>query len=63
MAPKKEVQLKVAEANQDDINKGIVRIDTSYMKALGIRPGNIVEIQGERVTVSIVDRPLPSTLR
>ncbi|RME31842.1 AAA family ATPase [Candidatus Woesearchaeota archaeon] len=57
-----EVKLKVAEAIQDDINKGVVRLDSSYMRELDIRPGNIVEIKGERATVAIADRSLPGDI-
>ncbi len=57
-----EVKLKVAEAIQDDINKGIVRLDSSYMRELDIRPGNIVAIKGERTTVAIADRSLPGDI-
>ncbi len=58
----KEIHLKVAEALQDDVNKGIVRFDSSYMKEIDVRPGNIVEIIGERTTVGIVDRALPGDI-
>ncbi len=57
-----EVKLKVAEAIQDDVNKGIVRLDSSYMREMEIRPGNIVEIKGERATVAIADRSLPGDI-
>lgn len=57
-----EVSLKVAEANQDDINKGVVRIDSSQMREIGIRPGNVVEIHGEGKTVAIADRALPGDI-
>ncbi len=57
-----EVKLKVAEAIQDDVNKGIVRLDSSYMREMDIRPGNIVEIKGERSTVAIADRSLPGDI-
>ncbi|MBU0666297.1 MAG: CDC48 family AAA ATPase [Nanoarchaeota archaeon] len=56
------MKLKVAEAIQDDVNKGIVRIDSSFMRELDVRPGNIVEIQGEIKTVAIVDRALPGDI-
>jgi len=56
------VKLKVAEAIQDDVGKGIVRIDTSIMKRLGISPGDVVEITGEKKTVGIVDRAYPADL-
>jgi transitional endoplasmic reticulum ATPase len=58
----KELKLKVTEALQDDVNKGIVRIDTSFMREIDIRPGNIVEIIGERKTVAIADRALPGDI-
>ncbi|MFH1916387.1 MAG: AAA family ATPase [Nanoarchaeota archaeon] len=56
------IKLKVQEAMQDDVNKGIVRIDSSFMRALDIRPGNIVEIKGGRTTVAIADRSLPGDI-
>ncbi len=59
---KGEVSLKVAEAIQDDVNKGIVRIDTSFMKDIEVNPGDIIEIEGERKTVGIVDRAYPGDL-
>ncbi len=55
-------KLKVAEAIQDDVNKGIVRIDTTNMHDIGVRPGDIVEISGERMTVAIVDRAYPGDI-
>ena len=62
MTEAKELKLKVAEAIQDDVNKGIVRIDSSYMHEIGIRPGDIVEINGERGTVGIADRAYPGDI-
>jgi transitional endoplasmic reticulum ATPase len=65
MVPQKnipEVKLKVAEAVQDDVGKGIVRIDTSLMKEIGVSPGDIVEIKGEKVTIGIVDRAYPADI-
>ncbi len=60
--PKKELKLKVAEAIQDDVNKGIVRIDSSFMQEIDVRVGDIVEIEGERKTVAIADRAYPGDL-
>ncbi|MBW3022018.1 AAA family ATPase, partial [Candidatus Woesearchaeota archaeon] len=60
--PEKDVNLKVAEAVQDDVNKGIVRIDIDYMRKMDIKPGDIVEIEGERKTVAIADRAYPGDL-
>ncbi|MBI2142341.1 AAA family ATPase, partial [Candidatus Woesearchaeota archaeon] len=58
----KELKLKVAEAVQDDVNKGIVRIDTAFMHQIGVRPGDIVEIEGSRKTVAIADRAYPGDI-
>jgi transitional endoplasmic reticulum ATPase len=58
----KELSLKVAEAIQDDVNKGIVRIDTSLMHEINVRPGDIVQVIGERETVGIVDRAYPGDI-
>ncbi len=60
--PEQEIKLKVAEAIQDDVNKGIVRIDNSFMQQIGVRVGNIVEIEGERKTVAITDRAYPGDI-
>ena len=56
----KEVKLKVREAIQEEVYKGIVRIDSQTMREIGIRPGDIVEIEGGRKTVGIADRAYPS---
>ncbi len=61
MAPK-ETKLKVVESIQDDVNKGVVRIDTSYMKDLDLKLGDFVELEGGRKTYAIVDRALPADI-
>jgi transitional endoplasmic reticulum ATPase len=58
----KEVKLKVAEAIQDDVNKGIVRLDSQIMKDLGIQQGAIVEIEGTRKTIALAGRAYPSDI-
>jgi transitional endoplasmic reticulum ATPase len=58
----KLIKLKVLEALQDDAYKGIARIDTEVMRALGLNRGDIVSIQGERETVAIVDRSYPADI-
>lgn len=57
-----EIKLKVAEAVQDDVNKGIIRVDSSLISQLGFKPGDIVEIKGEKNTVSIIDRAYPGDI-
>jgi len=61
MEPKKTV-LNVAEAQQDDVDKGTVRIDSEIMQKADIHQGDIVEIQGERRTVAIAARAFPADL-
>ncbi len=51
-----EVELKVAEAMQNDVGRGIVRIDTRTREILGVATGDIVEIIGKRITAAIVWR-------
>ncbi len=58
----KKIQLKVIESTQDDVNKGVVRMDSVAMKDIGVNPGMIVSIKGERNTVAIVDRALPGDI-
>ena len=58
----KDIKLRVVEAIQDDVNKGIVRIDNTFMRDIDVRPGDIVEIEGERKTVAIADRALPGDI-
>ncbi len=58
----KVLNLKVAEAIQDDVNKGIVRIDSKLMGEIGVKSGDIVEIIGERNTVGIADRAYPGDI-
>jgi transitional endoplasmic reticulum ATPase len=58
----KEILLKVAESVQDDVNKGIVRIDSNFMKQMDANPGDIVEIEGKRKTVAIVGRSYPGDI-
>ncbi|MFT4260955.1 MAG: CDC48 family AAA ATPase [Candidatus Woesearchaeota archaeon] len=57
-----EIKLKVTETIQDDVNKGIVRIDSRYMREIGVREGHFVEIKGQRSTIGIVDRALPGDI-
>jgi len=62
MMEEKEIKLKVAEAVQDDVNRGVVRIDSQYMHEMGVKPGDIIEIEGERKTVCIADRAYPADI-
>ncbi len=61
--PEKELILRVAElpsSQQSDIGIGIVRMDLRRMAEIGVREGDVVEIEGERKTGAIAFRPYPS---
>jgi transitional endoplasmic reticulum ATPase len=57
---KTTIKLKVAEADQRDVGKGIVRIDESFREKLGLKPFDVVEIKGGKSTSALVGRPYPS---
>ncbi len=56
---KEEIKLRVAEALKRDVGRGIVRFDRKYQRQLGVEPGDIVELIGERTTAAIVANPHP----
>ncbi|MCD6358222.1 MAG: CDC48 family AAA ATPase, partial [Thermoproteales archaeon] len=49
----REVRLRVAEARQRDVGRGIARIDRDTMRALGVEAGDAIEIIGKKSTVAI----------
>ena len=48
-----EVQLKIGDARQRDVGRGIARIDQKTMQKLGISAGDVIEIVGKRTTSAI----------
>ena len=48
-----EVQLRVGDARQRDVGRGIARIDQKTMRKLGISAGDVIEIVGKRTTSAI----------
>ncbi len=48
-----ELQLRVGDARQRDVGRGIARIDQRTMQKLGISAGDVVEIVGKRTTAAI----------
>jgi transitional endoplasmic reticulum ATPase len=54
------IKLKVAEADQRDVGKGIVRIGESFREKLRLKPFDVVEIRGGRLTSALIGRPYPS---
>ncbi len=57
-----QIKLKVMEAVQDDVNRGLVKVDSNFMKQIDVNPGDVVEIKGERRTAAIVDRGYPGDI-
>ncbi|HXX87264.1 MAG TPA: CDC48 family AAA ATPase [Candidatus Acidoferrum sp.] len=48
-----EAQLRVGDARQRDVGRGIARIDQRTMQKLGISAGDVIEICGKRTTSAI----------
>ena len=48
-----EVQLRVGDARQRDVGRGIARIDQRAMQKLGISAGDVVEVINKRTTSAI----------
>ena len=63
MADDEDVKLRVGEVPpnaQQDIGKGIVRIDSKIMEELGVREGEAIILEGERETVGRIARSYPA---
>ncbi|SJZ58469.1 transitional endoplasmic reticulum ATPase [Enhydrobacter aerosaccus] len=50
--PPEELSRKVAEALARDVGRGLVRVDPADMAALGINPGDVVRLIGDRETAA-----------
>jgi len=48
-----EIQLRIGDARQRDVGRGIARIDQKTMQKLGISAGDVIEIVGKRTTSAI----------
>lgn len=55
----KSVRLKVTEADQRDVGKGIVRLDEKYRNLIGVNIFDVVELSGERITSAMAARAYP----
>lgn len=51
------IRLKVAEAGQEDVGRGIVRVSDAAFAALELERGEILSIIGERETAAWWQRP------
>jgi len=54
------LRLKVAEAHKEDAGKGIARIGSQHMAALGVSAGEPIEIKGQRTTGAIAAPAYPA---
>jgi len=57
-----EIELRVAEALQQDVGKGIIRMDNELLAEMDVEPGDIVEIIGKRTTGAIVGHAYPADI-
>jgi len=55
-----EIEIRVAKAMPEDAEKGIIRLDSMTTKKLGVAVGDIVEIEGKKITAAIIERAYPS---
>ncbi len=53
MTEEESARLKVYEANQGDVGKGIVRIGEDFLEKIGARPLDVVELVGSRPTAAL----------
>jgi len=61
MSEKKEVELKIGELTQrEEFGRGITRIDSSTMQKIGVKEGDIIELEGTRKTGAIAVRSYPA---
>ncbi len=49
----KALRIKVAEAVQQDVGQGVVRLGARHLEMLGVEQGGVVQVQGKRLTAAI----------
>ncbi len=57
-----EINLKVGDltANRQDYGRGIARLSSNYMKKIGVREGDYVEVKGKKKSYFVAVRSYPS---
>jgi transitional endoplasmic reticulum ATPase len=61
MAEEKELRVKIGELTaREEAGRGIVRIDSNTMTKLGIREGDVIEVEGTKKTGAIAVRAYPA---
>ena len=56
------LELKVSEALAEDVGKGLARLDPNDMKAINAVLGDVIEINGEKLTVARITGTFPQFL-
>ena len=49
----KALRIRVAEAVQQDVGQGIVRLGAKHLQGLGVEEGGLVQVQGKRLTAAV----------
>ncbi|MEM5878634.1 MAG: CDC48 family AAA ATPase, partial [Candidatus Aenigmatarchaeota archaeon] len=58
-----EIELKVGELTQrEEFGRGIVRMDYNLMQKIGVKEGDVVEIEGQKKTGALVFRAYPADI-
>jgi transitional endoplasmic reticulum ATPase len=58
-----ELKLKVGElTGREDFGRGIARLDSNVMKKVGVKEGDIIEIEGKRKSGAVVIRSYPADI-
>jgi transitional endoplasmic reticulum ATPase len=56
-----DIRIKVGElTGREDFGRGIARINSKTMKELGIKEGDVIEIEGKRKTAAVAIRAYPA---
>ncbi|MFZ3077667.1 MAG: AAA family ATPase [Candidatus Aenigmatarchaeota archaeon] len=56
----KQMKLRVGElTDRDDFGRGIARIDSNLLKQLGVKEGDIIEVEGTRKSAAVAIRAYP----
>ena len=50
----KSFRIRVAEAVQQDVGHGVLRLGSKHLKALGVEEGGVAQVQGKRLTAAVV---------
>ncbi len=59
----KEIKLKVGElTGREDFGRGIARLDTKTMSKIGVKEGDVIEIEGKRKTGAVAIRSYPADI-